>query len=46
MPSAASAQRTMQILGKDWKSFFAANKAYKNSPSKFTGGSIRNQVGF
>lgn len=37
MPSAASAQRTMQILGKDWKSFFAANKAYKNSPSKFTG---------
>lgn len=37
MPSAASAQRTMQILGKDWKSFFAANKAYKNSPSTFTG---------
>ena len=37
MPSAASAQRTLQILGKAWKSFFAANKAYQNSPSKFPG---------
>lgn len=37
MPSAASAQRVIQILGKDWKSFFASIKDWKKSPSKYKG---------
>ena len=37
MPSAASAQRTLQILGDAWKSFRAASEEYKNSPDKFNG---------
>lgn len=36
MPSAASAQRTLQILGDAWKSFWAAREEFKNSPAKFT----------
>ena len=36
MPSAASAQRTLQILGDAWKSFWAVRKEFKNSPEKFT----------
>ena len=36
MPSAASAQRTLQILGDAWKSFWAAREEFKNSPEKFT----------
>ena len=37
MLNAASAQRTLQILGDAWKSFRVASKEYKNSPDKFTG---------
>ena len=36
MPSAASAQRTLQILGDAWKSFWAAREEFKNSPAKST----------
>jgi len=35
MPSAASAQRVIQVLGKDWKSFFAAIKDWKRAPEKY-----------
>ena len=34
LPSAI-AQRSTQISGQEWKSFFAALKAYKKTPSKF-----------
>ena len=37
MPSAASAQRVIQVLGKDWKSFFAAIKDWKKNPEKYKG---------
>lgn len=37
MPSAASAQRVIQVLGKDWKSFFAAIKDWKKHPEKYKG---------
>ena len=37
MPSAASAQRVIQVLGKDWKSFFASIKDWKKSPAKYKG---------
>lgn len=37
MPSAASAQRVIQVLGKDWKSFFASIKEWRKSPDKFNG---------
>ena len=30
-------QQVLKLLDKNWKSFFAANKAYKTSPSRFTG---------
>lgn len=36
MPSAASAQRTLQILGDAWKSFWAAREEYNKSESNFT----------
>jgi len=35
MPSAQSAQQVIKLLFKNWKSFFKANKAYNNNPSKF-----------
>ena len=35
MPSAASAQRQTQIVSEQMKGWFAANKAYKQSPEKF-----------
>ncbi len=34
MPSSA-AQRTIQVLGDNWKSYFAASKEYGKRPSKF-----------
>ena len=37
MPSAQSAQQTIKLLFKNWKSFFKANKVYKNSPKNFLG---------
>ena len=37
MPSAASAQRVIQVLGKDWKSFFASMKDWKKNPEKYKG---------
>ena len=37
MPSAASAQRVIQVLGKDWKSFFSSIKEWRKSPDKFNG---------
>ena len=37
MPSAASAQRVIQVLGKDWKSFNASINEYKKSPDKYAG---------
>ena len=37
MPSAASAPKTLQILGDAWKSFRSVSKEYQNSPDKFTG---------
>lgn len=37
MPSAASAQRVIQVLGKDWKSFFASIKDWRKSPEKYKG---------
>lgn len=36
MPSAASAQRTLQILGDAWKSFWAAREEYNKSEGEFT----------
>ena len=35
MPSAQSAQQTIKLLFKNWKSFFKANKEYNKNPSKF-----------
>lgn len=35
MPSAQSAQQTVKLLFKNWKSFFKANKEYNKNPSKF-----------
>jgi putative transposase len=35
MPSAQSAQQTIKLLFKNWKSFFEANKEYSKNPSKF-----------
>jgi len=32
-----SAQQTLMLLEKDWKSFFAADRDYKENPSKYTG---------
>ena len=37
MPSAASAQRVIQVLGKDWKSFFNSIKTWKKHPEKYNG---------
>ena len=37
MPGSASAQLTVMMLGRDWKSFFQANRQYKNHPEKFKG---------
>ena len=37
MPSSASAQRVIQVLGKDWKSFFASIKDWKKNPEKYKG---------
>ena len=34
MPGAAAAQRTLLMLGNDWKSFFKANKEYSKHPDK------------
>jgi len=35
MPSAASAQRTLIVLQKDWKSFFQTRRQYEQHPEKF-----------
>ena len=37
MPSAASAQRTTQVIHEQFESFLAASKEYKLHPEKFTG---------
>jgi len=37
MPSAQSAQQTIKLLFKNWKSFFKANQAYKQNPTNFLG---------
>lgn len=37
MPTAQSAQQTLKLLDKNWKSFFASSKDYKKSPEKYTG---------
>lgn len=37
MRSAASAQRVIQVLGKDWKSFFASIKDWKKISSQIQG---------
>ena len=37
MPTAQSAQQCLRLLEKNWKSFFASVKDYKNNPSKYTG---------
>jgi putative transposase len=37
MPSAQSAQQTIKLLFKNWKSFFKAIKDYKKNPSKYKG---------
>jgi putative transposase len=37
MPSAQSAQQTIKLLFKNWKSFFKSNREYKKNPSKFLG---------
>ncbi len=37
MPSAQSAQQTIKLLFKNWKSFFKANQAYKQNSTNFLG---------
>ena len=37
MPSAQSAQQTIKLLFKNWKSFFKAIRDYKKNPSKYKG---------
>jgi len=37
MPTAQSAQQTIKLLFKNWKSFFKAIKDYKKNPSKYKG---------
>lgn len=37
MPLGSSAQQCLKILDKNWKSFFASIKDYKNNPSKYLG---------
>jgi putative transposase len=37
MPTAASAQQTLLVLDRNWRSFFAATKQYKNKPESFSG---------
>jgi len=32
-----TSQQTLRLLEKDWQSFFAANRDYKENPSKYTG---------
>jgi putative transposase len=36
MPVAQSAQQTLRLLERNWKSFFSAIKDYKKNPSKYT----------
>lgn len=37
MPLGSSAQQCLKLLDKNWKSFFASIKDYKNNPSKYLG---------
>ena len=37
MPTAQSAQQTLRLLDKNWKSFFKAIKDWKKNPSKYLG---------
>lgn len=37
MPNAASAQRVIQVLGKDWKAFDVTIKDWRKNPEKYSG---------